>query len=80
MSKLENKWWFIALTTVLAGYSTRFLFQSAGYAEPDPFGRGSPLPQYAIFLLTLICLQRFYSLITWLAVLMVAPKVARGEA
>ena len=78
VSKLEGKWWFVGITTALAALATVFFFQAAEYRLP--FGSGSNLSQYILFVLSCIALQRGISFTIWLAVLMFSPKSARNEA
>lgn len=69
-SKLERKWWFIALVCLLAAILTNFLMQHAGLAMPYNAA------QWAVYILVFVGLQRAFSLAGWLLFLWLAPARA----
>lgn len=70
-SQLERTWWFAFLVnacTVLAALS---LMGAAGIGM-----QAAGLAQWAVFALCLASLNRIFSFLIWLAVLLIAPSAA----
>jgi len=68
-SRLEHTWWFAALVSALAVFSTGFLIHSAGLGVP-PTG----LAQWIACTLCFFMLHRGFAFAGWLLVLALAPS------
>jgi len=77
MSELERKWWFSTPVAILTVISTIGLLRAVGIQyEPVQFSAA----QWAVWFLCFVGLQRCFTFLGWLAVLVVSPKsiTARG--
>lgn len=74
MSKLERKWWFVSIVSVLTVISTIGLLHAAGL-PPLRYGAA----QWAVWFLCFVGLQRCFSFLGWLAVLTISPKTITAE-
>ncbi|TXF97819.1 hypothetical protein [Massilia arenae] len=71
MSELERKWWFSAPVAILTVISTIGLLHAVGIQyEPVQFSAA----QWAVWFLCFVGLQRCFTFLGWLAVLVVSPK------
>ncbi|MEW7848977.1 hypothetical protein AB2N08_09785 [Massilia aurea] len=68
-SKLEQTWWFIALVSALAAFSTGILIRSAGLGLP-----AAGLAQWVMYGLCFFALHRGFVFAGWLLVLALAPS------
>lgn len=76
MSELERKWWFSIPVCVLTVLSTIGLLQAAGIQYlPDQFNAA----HWAVWFLCFVGLQRCFSFLGWLTVLVVSPKTITAE-
>lgn len=67
-SELERKWWFVALTSALAGLATTFLMNAAGIFLPHNFA------QWALFFICIGSLKSGFSLAGWFLVVCMSPS------
>lgn len=74
MSELEKKWWFVLVVGFLTFLSTIGLLYAAGM---PPF-EYSPA-QWVVWFLCYMGLQRCFSFVGWLAVLVISPKTIKAE-
>lgn len=74
MSELEKKWWFLLVVSFFTTFSTIGLLYTAGM---PPFEYSAA--QWAVWLLCFLGLQRCFSFLGWLAVLLIAPKTISQE-
>lgn len=75
MSKLETTWWF-SLPVSLAGMLLAlFITSQAGFPGPADFSGA----QWILYLVLAFGLQRCFSFLGWLLVLMVLPSTAAPE-
>lgn len=74
MSELERKWWFVLAVSFLTTFSTIGLLYAA---ELPPFEYSAA--QWAIWFLCFMGLQRCFSFLGWLAVLLISPKTIKVE-
>lgn len=75
MSRLETTWWFSMLVTVASTLLALFITSQAGFpglADLNP-------SQWILFLVLAFGLQRCFSFLGWLLVLMVLPSTAAPE-
>lgn len=75
MSRLENKWWYIVVVSILTVLATRYVMDMAGVPAAESFSM-------ARFLLHFFCfvgLWRCFSFIGWLVALAWAPALAKPE-
>ena len=68
-SKLEHTWWFAALVSALAAFSTGALIHSAGLGVP-----AAGLAQWVMYGLCFFALHRGFAFAGWLLVLALAPS------
>lgn len=76
MSELERKWWFVCIVVCLTTMSTIGLLYAAGF-EPFRFSAA----QWVVWFFCYLGLQRCFTFLGWLTVLVVSPKtIAAGRA
>jgi len=74
MSELERKWWFQSIVSVLTMASTIGLLHAA---ELPPFRYSAA--QWVVWFFCFVGLQRCFSFLGWMAVLIVSPKTITAE-
>lgn len=74
MVELEKKWWFVLVVSCFTTLSTIGLMYTAGL---PPFDYS--IAQWAVWFLCFMGLQRCFSFLGWLAVLVVSPGTITAE-
>lgn len=69
-SKLERKWWFVAIVSLLSTMTTLYVIEAAGIRSPYS------LAQWVLYFCTFAGIWRACSFLGWLLVLAVAPRSA----
>jgi len=74
MSKLERKWWFVSIVSVLTMTSTIGVLYAAGL---PPFRYSAA--QWVVWFFCYVGLHRCFSFLGWMTVLIVSPKTITLE-
>ncbi|WP_137172377.1 hypothetical protein [Massilia sp. HP4] len=74
MSELERKWWFQSIVSILTMASTIGLLYAAGL---PPFRYSAA--QWGVWFFCFVGLQRLFSFLGWMTVLIVSPKTITAE-
>ncbi|MBV8665369.1 MAG: hypothetical protein JO269_02690 [Burkholderiaceae bacterium] len=67
-SKIEQKWWFLAVTGILAALVTRYVMETAGVDLSYSFS------QVVLGFFCFTGIQRAFSFTAWLAILCFSPS------